>query len=89
MGAQVIALLPSRQNHSLLGVCLSRIWASLPWASSAARRAAGSSTLTRAQARTVDWTAENKPLKVDPLLPQQVGQTHERMSFGEPMSTAP
>jgi hypothetical protein len=49
----------------------------LDWGSIAARRAAGSYTLTRAQARTMYWTAEGKPLKLDPLLPQRVGQTKE------------
>jgi hypothetical protein len=60
----------------------------LDWGSIAARRAAGSYTLTRAQARTLYWTVEGKPLQLDPLLPHQVGQTKERMSFGSPMSTA-
>lgn len=46
----------------------------LDWGSIAARRAAGSYTLTRAQARTLHWTVEGKPLKLDPLLPHQVGQ---------------
>ncbi len=49
----------------------------LDWGSIAARRAAGSYTLTRAQARTRYWTKEGKPLQLDPLLPQQVGQTKE------------
>jgi hypothetical protein len=49
----------------------------LDWGSIAARRAGGSYTLTRAQARTLYWTVEGKPLKLDPLLPQQVGQTKE------------
>jgi hypothetical protein len=49
----------------------------LDWGCIAARRAAGSYTLTRAQARTMYWTVEGKPLKLDPLLPQQVGQTKE------------
>jgi hypothetical protein len=60
----------------------------LDWASIAVRRAAGSYTLTRPQARTLYWTVEGKSLKLDPLLPHQVGQTKERMSFGSPMSTA-
>ena len=50
----------------------------LDWGSIAARRAAGSYTLTRAQAKTRYWTPEGKPLQLDPLLPQQVGQTKER-----------
>ena len=82
MGARVIGPVPSKRNHCLLEVCLSRISASLSWGSIAARRAAGSYTLTRAQARTMYWTPEGKPLKLDPLLPQRVGQTKERMSFG-------
>ena len=82
MGARVIGPVPSKRNHCLLEVCLSRISASLSWGSIAARRAAGSYTLTRAQARTMYWTPEGKPLKLDPLLPHQVGQTKERMSFG-------
>ena len=49
----------------------------LDWGSIAARRAAGSYTLTRAQSRTMYWTVEGKPLKLDPLLPQQVGQTKD------------
>ena len=49
----------------------------LDWGNIAARRAAGSYTLTRAQARTLYWTTEGRPLKLDPLLPQQVGQTKE------------
>lgn len=49
----------------------------LDWGSIAARRAAGSYTLTRAQARTLYWTPEGKSLKLDALLPQQVGQTKE------------
>lgn len=49
----------------------------LDWGTIAARRAAGSYTLTRAQARTLYWTTEGKPLQLDPLLPQQVGQTKE------------
>src|SRR6266568_535784 len=49
----------------------------LDWGCIAARRAAGSYTLTRAQARTMYWTPEGKPLQLDPLLPQQVGQTNE------------
>ncbi|OLE33663.1 MAG: hypothetical protein AUG45_06635 [Ktedonobacter sp. 13_1_20CM_3_54_15] len=49
----------------------------LDWGSIAARRAAGSYTLTRAQARTLYWTVEGKPLQLDPLLPHQVGQTKE------------
>jgi hypothetical protein len=57
----------------------------LDWGSIAARRAAGSYTLTRAQAKTRYWTKEGKPLQLDPLLPQQVGQTKERMSFASPM----
>jgi hypothetical protein len=47
------------------------------WGCVAARRAAGSSTLTRAQARTMYWTMQGKPLKLDALLPQRVGQTKE------------
>lgn len=50
----------------------------LDWGAIAARRAAGSYTLTRAQGRTRYWTAEGKPLQLEALLPQQVGQTHER-----------
>ena len=49
----------------------------LDWGSIAARRAAGSYTLTRAQSRTMYWTVEGRPLKLEPLLPQQVGQTKE------------
>lgn len=49
----------------------------LDWGSIAARRAVGSYTLTRAQARTLYWTPEGKPLKLGALLPQQVGQTKE------------
>ena len=49
----------------------------LDWGRIAARRAAGSYTLTRAQARTLYWTPEGKPLKLDTLLPHQVGQTKE------------
>jgi len=49
----------------------------LDWGTVAARRAEGSYTLTRAQSRTMYWTVEGKPLKLDPLLPQQVGQTKE------------
>ena len=48
----------------------------LAWGAIAARRAAGSYTLTRAQARTNYWTPEGKRLELDALLPQQVGQTH-------------
>jgi hypothetical protein len=47
------------------------------WGCVAARRAAGSYTLTRAQARTMYWTPEGKPLQLDSLLPQRVGQTKE------------
>lgn len=47
------------------------------WGCIAARRAAGSYTLTRAQSRTRYWTVEGKPLQLDALLPQQVGQTKE------------
>ncbi len=47
------------------------------WGCVAARRAAGSYTLTRAQARTMYWTAQGKPLKLDALLPQRVGQSRE------------
>jgi hypothetical protein len=50
----------------------------LDWGAIAARRAAGSYTLTRAQARTLYWTPEGQPLPLDALLPQQVGQTTER-----------
>jgi hypothetical protein len=50
----------------------------LDWGGIAARRAAGSYTLTRAQARTNYWTPEGKPIQLDALLPQQVGQTTER-----------
>lgn len=50
----------------------------LDWGRIAARRAAGSYTLTRAQARTLYWTPEGKSLKIDALLPLQVGQTKER-----------
>lgn len=49
----------------------------LDWGSIAARRAAGSYTLTRAQARTRYWTPEGRPLKLEPLLPLPVGQTKE------------
>ncbi len=49
----------------------------LDWGSIAARRAAGSYTLTRAQSRTMYWTVEGRPLKLDSLLLQQVGQTKE------------
>lgn len=49
----------------------------LDWGNIAARRAAGSYTLTRAQARTMYWTREGKPLQLDPLLPKQVGETKE------------
>jgi hypothetical protein len=49
----------------------------LDWGSIAALRAAGSYTLTRAQSRTMYWTVEGKLLQLDPLLPQQVGQTKE------------
>jgi hypothetical protein len=47
------------------------------WGCVAARRAAGSYTLTRAQARTRYWTPQGKPLKLDALLPVRVGQTKE------------
>ncbi|HZR43028.1 MAG TPA: transposase, partial [Ktedonobacteraceae bacterium] len=47
----------------------------LDWGRIAARRAAGSYTLTRAQARTRYWTPEGKPLKLDTLPAHQVGQT--------------
>jgi hypothetical protein len=47
------------------------------WGCIAARRAAGSYTLTHAQARTMYWTSQGKPLKLDALLPQRVGQTKE------------
>jgi hypothetical protein len=53
----------------------------LDWGCMAARHTAGCYTLTRAQARTNYWTVEGRPLKLDLLLPQQVGQTKERMSF--------
>ena len=49
----------------------------LDWGNIAARRAGGSYTLTRAQARTLYWTPEGKPLQLDTLLPQQIGQTKE------------
>ena len=49
----------------------------LDWGGIAARRAAGSYTLTHAQARTRYWTVEGKPLKLDALLPQRVGQTKD------------
>jgi hypothetical protein len=49
----------------------------LDWGRIATRRAAGSYTLTRAQARTLYWTPEGKSLKIDALLPLQVGQTKE------------
>ena len=50
----------------------------LDWGSIAVRRTTtGSYTLTRAQARTLYWTVEGDPLKLDPLLPRQVGQTKE------------
>lgn len=49
----------------------------LDWGTVATRRAEGSYTLTRAQSRTMYWTVEGKSLKLDPLLPQQVGQTKE------------
>jgi hypothetical protein len=58
----------------------------LDWGSIAGRLAAGSYSLTRAQARTRYWTPEGKSLKVDPLLPQQVGQTKERMAYVWAMS---
>ncbi len=45
----------------------------LDWGGIAARRTAGSYTLTRAQARTLYWTPEGKPLQLEALLPQQVG----------------
>ena len=44
--------------------------------------------LARAQARTMYRTVEGKPLQLDPLLPQQVGQTKERMSFESQMRIA-
>lgn len=47
------------------------------WGCVAARRAAGSYTLTRAQARTMYWTPEGKPLQLDLVLPARVGQTKE------------
>src|SRR5690348_9882944 len=47
------------------------------WGCVAARRAAGSYTLTRAQARTRYWTPQGKPLKLEALLPERVGQTKE------------
>jgi hypothetical protein len=47
------------------------------WGSVAARRAAGSYTLTRAPARTLFWTPEGKRLELRTLLPQRVGQTKE------------
>ncbi len=47
------------------------------WARTAARRAAGSYTLTRAPARTMFWTAGGKRLKLEDHLPQRVGQTNE------------
>jgi hypothetical protein len=47
------------------------------WGSVAARRAAGSYTLTRAPARTLYWTLEGKSLDLNSLLPQLVGQTKE------------
>jgi Transposase DDE domain len=50
----------------------------LDWGRIATRRVAGSYTVTRAQARTRYWTPEGKPLKLDTLLPHQVGQTKER-----------
>src|SRR5215469_13436146 len=49
----------------------------LDWGRIAARRAGGSYTLTRAQSKTRYWTPEGKPLQLDPLLPQQVGETKE------------
>lgn len=49
----------------------------LDWGTVAARSAKGSYTLTRAQSRTMYWTVEGKPLKLDSLLPQQVGQRKE------------
>lgn len=49
----------------------------LDWGRIAARRAAGSYTLTRAQARPLSWTLEGEPLQLDSLLPQQVGQSKE------------
>lgn len=45
----------------------------LDWGSIVARRAAGSYTLTRAQARTMYWTPEGKRLKLDALLPRACG----------------
>jgi len=47
------------------------------WGSVAARRAAGSSTLTRAPAKTLSWTPDGKRLKLERVLPQRVGQTKE------------
>src|SRR5579859_6397098 len=54
----------------------------LDWGVIAARRAAGSYTLTRAQARTNYWTPEGKRLQLEALLPHQVGQTTERSRSG-------
>jgi hypothetical protein len=47
------------------------------WGSVAARRAAGSYTLTRAPAKTLYWTPDGKRLKLESVLPQRVGQTKE------------
>ncbi len=47
------------------------------WGSVAARRAAGSYTLTRAPAKTLYWTPDGKHLKLESVLPQRVGQTKE------------
>ena len=58
------------------------------WGSVAARRAAGSYTLTRAPARTLYWTAAGESLDLNSLLPRRVGQTKERMSFVSLIGTA-
>ncbi len=49
----------------------------MDWGSVAARRAAGSYTLTRAPAKTLYWTPDGKRLKLESVLPQRVGQTKE------------
>jgi hypothetical protein len=70
MGAPVIGRALSRRNHCLQGGEYIADLGYLDWGCIAARREAGSYTLTRAQARTMYWTPEGKPLKLDPLLPR-------------------
>jgi hypothetical protein len=77
MGAQVIGPVMRKEEPLPAGSLYIADLGYLDWGSIAARRAAGSYTLTRAQARTLYWTVEGKPLKLDPLLPPQVGQTNE------------